>query len=74
MKNLRIKQTNKYFLYTLLCVCCFAVVYGIGWFISFDPLWFVEMTTNIRGRGTLLMLSVLTIGLCYATSLLISDN
>ena len=74
MKNLRIDQKNKYFLYTLLCVCWFVVVYTIGWFICLDPLWFVEMVTSVRGRGALIMVSVLTIGLCYLTSLLVSDN
>ena len=71
MKLSKFKTVSKYFLYTLLCVCCFALVYAIGWFISLDPLWFVEMTENVRGRGTLLMVSLLTIALCYATSLLI---
>lgn len=65
---------GKCFLYTLLFVCCFAVVYFIGWFISLDPLWFVEMTANVRGRGTLVIISVLTIALCYVTSLFVSDN
>jgi len=70
MEKVRTKKVSKYFLYTLLCVCCFVVVYAIGWLISLDPLWFVEMTTNATGRGALLMVGVLTIVLCYVTSLL----
>lgn len=71
MEKLRTKKISKYFLYTLLCVCCFAVVYTFGWFISLDPLWFVEMTTNVIGCGILLIIWVLTIALCYVTSLLV---
>ena len=64
MKKLRIKTVSKYFLYALLCVCVFAVVYAIGWFIHYDINWFANGFENtLEKRVTLLKIFILTFGL-----------
>ena len=61
-------RLSKCFLYTLLCVCCFAFVYVIGWFISFDSSWVFEMAKNTEGRYRLVLMLSFTIALSYAVN------
>lgn len=54
-----IKTLKSYALYTLLCVCCFAVLYSMIWWISQDFYWYKEMLETDYGRGRIVVMFVL---------------
>ena len=58
-----IKTLKSYALYTLLCVCCFAVLHSLIWWISQDFYWYKEMLETDYGRGYFAMMFVLASGL-----------
>ena len=59
----RFKTLKSHALYTLLCVCCFAILHSIIWWISQDFYWYKEMLETVNGRGYLAMMFVLSFGL-----------
>ena len=72
MDNSNKKKLRKYFLYTFPCVCAFALVYTVGWFVSLDANWIANTHAGTpRQRGLWLLLFMLCIVLGWAVRLLI---
>ena len=58
-----IKTLKSYALYTLLCLCYFAVLHSLIWWISQDFYWYKELLETENGRGYLVIMFVLASGL-----------
>jgi hypothetical protein len=58
-----LKTVKSYTFYTVLCLCSFAFVYAIIYWISDDLYWVSEMLDNTQGRGAFAMMFILTSGL-----------
>ena len=61
MRELNLKTVKKYFLYTVLVVCVFLVVYGLGTVVCDDLNWIVNGYVNSpRQNGMLIILFIMT--------------
>lgn len=58
-----IKKLKSYALYTLLCVCCFAALHSLIWWISQDFYWYKEMLESDYGRGCFAIMFIAASGL-----------
>lgn len=68
-----IKTLKSYALYTLLCVCCFALLHSLFWWISQDFYWYKEMLETEYGRGSFAMMFLLTSGLSAIVCIVVRE-
>lgn len=66
-----IKTLKSYALYTLLCLCSFAFIYAITYWVSNDLYWYKEMLETDYGRASFAQIFVLTSGLSALVCLLV---
>jgi hypothetical protein len=62
---------NNYVIHALLCVCSFAFMYALLYFISGDLFWVNGMLDSERGRVSLLAITLLTIAMSIILSSLV---
>lgn len=66
-----LKKIKSYTFYTVLCLCSFAFMYALIYWISDDPYWVSEMLSNTQGRGAFAMMFTITSGLSAMVCLLV---
>jgi hypothetical protein len=60
------KTLKSFALYTLLSLCCFAILHSLFWWITQQFYWYEEMLLTEFGRGTLASLFLMGLGLSAA--------
>ncbi len=61
MNNFFKTLIGKCFLYTLLCVCFFALSYSFISYISKDFFWFIDMLKSSKGKIALMQITFLNL-------------
>jgi len=65
-----LKTLKIYAFYTLLCLCSFAFMYSLIWWVSQDFYWYKEMLKTSYGRASFLQMFFIASGLSFLVCLL----